>query len=145
MPPLTIPIFISLYISQVKGWKEGYQGQERDVNPHIYSHVFPLLLSLQVLCGLERPNTGRLAPERENSMNHSGHLAKRKVGVSREAPLSQNEESGRAEGGPTEECQRVECRRGPHSARSVQQKDTSGRAVWTSVWGVGGWGEASPK
>ncbi len=71
------------------------------MNPNIYSHVFPLLLSLQVLCGLERPNTGRLAPERENSMNHSGYLAKREVGVPRVAPLSQREESGSAEGGPT--------------------------------------------
>ncbi len=85
-----------------KDGKGDAKGKARDVTPNIYSHVFPLLLSLQVHCGLERPNSGRLAPERENTMNHSGYLAKQKVGVPRGAPQSQADKSGRAEGGPTE-------------------------------------------
>ncbi len=95
-----------------KDGKGEAKGKARDVTPDKYSHVFPLLLSLQVNCGLERPNSGRLAPERENSMNHSGHLAKQRVGVPRGAPQSQTDRSGRAEGGPTGAYQRVGVPRG---------------------------------
>ncbi len=111
MPPITIPILISLYITQVKDWKREAKIKEKDVNPKIYMPCISPFLLLQV-----KPSGNAMNPQRWQK-----HIQRQMESLEGQSQPGQGGGTGPYEGGLDDN---MKCNK-------------NGQPPWT---GVGGWG-----